>query len=254
MVVDVRLQPRHRRRPGPGLPDQVEVRARAADGLGHQPGRLPQLRRVEVPARPAGDRHRGRDRVRGEDQPGVRVLAQGGPDGVRVGLDEAGVVEVVPQLVQLRRALPHRGPGPVQVVLVLPAPRVRRVGRRHEDQRPPHAVRAHGRDGVLDQRVPVAVAPVDRQRRQLGPDRGQQGPVLLVDRGHPAEVPVVPGHLEQPLPRHPAAAHHVLQERQHVLRPLRTTEGQQQQGVVRAGHRSCLPHRRMPGSFRSSGA
>ena len=235
VVVDVRLQPGHRRRPGPGLPDHVELGARPADRLRHQPGRLPQLRGVEVPARAAGGLHRQRDRVRGEHQPRVRPADQRRPHPVRGRLDEPGMVEVVPQLVQLRRPVPDRCPGPGQVVLVLPAPRVRRVGARHEHQRAPHPVAPHGRDRVLDQRVPVAVAPVDRQV-ELGPDRRQQRPVLRVDRRHPAEVGVVLGHLEQPLPRHAPPADDVLQERQHVVLALRTAEGQQQQCVVLGAH------------------
>ena len=98
---------------------------------------------------------------------------------------------------------------------------------------------------------PVAVAPVDRQVQAVGRevrlDRRDQRAVLRVDRADAAEAEVVLGHLEQPLARDPAAPGDVLQERQHVVRPLRPAEGHQQERVVRRGaHRQIFasPSRR----------
>ena len=56
--------------------------------------------------------------------------------------------------------------------------------------------------------------------------------------GCPAEVVVESSaDLPQPLRRDPAPARDVLQERQDVVRPLGTAEGDEEQGVVRAnGH------------------
>ena len=53
--------------------------------------------------------------------------------------------------------------GPRDVLVVLPAGRVAAVGAGGEHERPAHAVAGHLGDGVLDQRVPVAVAEVHRQ-------------------------------------------------------------------------------------------
>jgi len=87
--------------------------------------------------------------------------------------------------------------------------------------------------------VPVAVAPVDRQvdlrRGEVLPDRGDQGPVLVVDRAASSEGVVVLAHLGQPLLRDPLAGGDVAQEGQHVVGLLRAAEGDQQQGVVRFG-------------------
>ena len=62
-------------------------------------------------------------------------------------------------------------------------------------ERPAHAVSRHLRDGVLDQRVPVAVAKVDGQvdaaRQKLGLDVGYELAVLRVDGAHAAEGAVV---------------------------------------------------------------
>ena len=53
VVVDVRLEPRHLRRPGPRLPDQVELGARPAHRLGHQPGGFALLaRHTALPSGP----------------------------------------------------------------------------------------------------------------------------------------------------------------------------------------------------------
>ena len=97
---------------------------------------------------------------------------------------------------------------------------------------------------------------------QLGPQRGQQRPVLVVDGAAPAERVVVLGHRRQPLVRDPPPGGHGPQERHHVVRLLRATEGQQQDRVVRRervgfGLRQGHAHRGSPvrrglGALRSS--
>ena len=86
-----------------------------------------------------------------------------------------------------------------------------------------HAVGRHLAQRVGQQRMPVAIAPVDRQLRavrgQLALERRDQLPVLLVDRADAAEVLVVLGDFEHPLARHVLAAEHVFEKRQHVVGP-----------------------------------
>ena len=89
---------------------------------------------------------------------------------------------------------------------------------------------------VAQVRLPVAVAPEERQADaaavELGPQRGQQLPALVVDRAPAAEQEVVLAHLGQPLAGNAAAPGDVLQERHHVLGTFGPTEGQQQHRVV----------------------
>ena len=173
------------------------------------------------------------------------VLGQGGErrqHTVDHRADEAGVVEVVPQLVDLR----HRQPlGPQggervgEVLAVLPAARVRGVGAGRQDGDTAVAVVDHRAQGVGQVGRPVAVAPVDGQvQAVLGEvlaQRVQQFPVLGVDGADAAEQEVVLPHLLEPLAGDAAATGDVLQERDHVVGAFGAAEGQQQQGVIGAG-------------------
>ena len=93
--------------------------------------------------------------------------------------------------------------------------------------------------------MPVAVAEVDRQvdaaTAQLRLERGDQLAVLGVDRADAAEQLVVVRDVEQPLARDVAAARDVLEERQHVVRPLRAAERDEHDRVelVRGPARDC---------------
>ncbi len=71
--------------------------------------------------------------------------------------------------------------------------------------------------------------------RQFRLQRGDEGPVLGVDRADAAEVEVVLGDLFQPLPGDVAAPGDVLQERDDVVRPFRAAEGEHEQRVVGVG-------------------
>lgn len=261
VVADVRLQPRDVRGSAARLVDELPGQFGA--GLGaHRVG--DHLREVQVlldvgpaPAvrgvvrgRAGGVRGRGRDGVRGEGQvgpgadlPGQRL--QCGQHPVDHGLHEAGVVEVVPQLVDLRqvrrgRALLHEQAERVgEVLAVLPTARVRgvRAGREHRDA--PAPVGRQLAHHVVQVRGPVAVAPVDRQvqpvLREVLAQRVQQLAVLPVDRADAAEAEVVLPDLLEALARDAAPARDVLQERHDVFGPLGTAEGQQQEGVVGGG-------------------
>jgi hypothetical protein len=86
--------------------------------------------------------------------------------------------------------------------------------------------------------VPVAIAEVDRQLDssscELALERVDQRAVLCVDRAHAAEALVMVGDVEEPLTRDVAAAGDVLEERHHVVRPLRPAEGDDEQRVIPA--------------------
>ena len=164
-------------------------------------------------------------------------------DAVRHRRDEQRVVEELADLHQFGGTCTDRRAGALDVLVVLAARRIAAVRARREDQDPASAGRGQRRQRVLDHRMPVAVAEVHRQvdaggREQL-PDRGHRVAVQLVDRRDPAEVPVVLGDLEQPLPRHAPAPGDVLEERHDVVRPFRAAERKPQQRVV--SHPVILP-------------
>ena len=75
---------------------------------------------------------------------------------------------------------PSASSGSRDILAILPAAGIRAVGGRDEEEDVAHAVSTHGRDGVLQKRVPVAVAEVDRQvdavLGQLAFERGDQAP------------------------------------------------------------------------------
>ena len=118
-------------------------------------------------------------------------------------------------------------------------------------KRPPHAAAAHFGQRVGQQRMPIAIAPIDRQRRavggQLGLEGGDQGPILVVDRTAAAEMLVVLGHGQHPLARDIFAPQHVFQKRHHLVRPFGSAEGDDQHGIVGLRHSVAFsvgrPHR-----------
>jgi len=234
MVFDVGFEPRLPRRPAAALIRQVPLRPPRP--LRHQPARLLQLLPVV-----AHVGHGERDAVGGKDQAGcvAPVLGHGRQrlrDPLDHRLDEARMVEEEPQFVDLGRVPAHRVPRVFDVFQVLPAARIGAEGRSDQRQRPPHAVGGHLPQRVGEERVPVAVAPIDRPVRavgvELGENRGQQGPVLLVDRTDPAEQKVVLGDLLDPLGSGLAPAQHVLQKGNHVVGPLRPAKRDKNKGIV----------------------
>ncbi len=266
VVADVRLQPRDVRGAGTGLVDQppgVVDPGALADGVGDQLGHVQVLFDVR-PALAVGLDGAGAvgggggDGVRGEGDVGAGAdvlgeVGEGAQHAVDHGLDEAGVVEVVPQLVDLRElhALGlQRGQRVGEVLAVLAAARVGGVGAGGEDQDAAASVGGHLPQGVREVRRPVAVAPVDRQVQAVVGEvlaQGvQQGAVLVIDGADPAELEVVLPDFLQAFLRDAPPARDVLQERDHVVRAFGTAEGEQEQGVVRGGiervwHVSILP-------------
>src|ERR1700693_6044589 len=101
------------------------------------------------------------------------------------------MVEVLPDLIDLRGGRPGLADGPVDVVKVLPAAGEGAVGGGDEGKRVPHAGGRHVTQRVAQGRRPVPVAPVDRQGDPAGGevllDGGGQVTALLVDRADPAE-------------------------------------------------------------------
>ena len=223
------------RRAAAALIDELPVVA--ADAFAHQPARFAELRFVA-----AAVGHRLRNAVGGEHEQRF-VAALGRNLGQRVArpldhrLDEAGMIEEHAELVDLRRRRADLLLGAGDVFAILPAAGIRTERAGDERQRPLHAVGRHLPQRIGQQRMPVAIAPVDRQLRpvlgQFPLQRGDQLPILIVDRALAAEVVVVLGDFEHPLARHVAAAEHVFQKRQHVVRAVGPAEGDDEQRIVR---------------------
>ena len=212
---------------------------RSRKRLGHEPARLAQLTLV---GRSLG--HRRRKAVRGEEEPRPadslrRNLGPRRRNPLGHRLDEARMIVEQPELVDLRRGRPDFLPRPVDVFDILSAAGIRAERRRDERQGSLDAVVGHLGDGIGQHRMPIAIAPVDRQLRpvgvQFGDQRGQQPAVLRVDRAMAIEEFVVPRDFQQPLARHILAAHDVFEKRHHVVRPFGPAERNQQQGVDRRG-------------------
>src|SRR5271169_4019882 len=84
--------------------------------------------------------------------------------------------------------------------------------------------------------MPVAVAPVDRQRDFLLQGRDQLA-ALAVDGAASAEVVIVFGHGQKPLARDVAASQHALQKWDHFRDGLGPAERNNQNGIVVHLHR-----------------
>ena len=181
-----------------------------ADPLRHLVGHGTVLGDVRVALRAGGVVHRHRDGV-GDEQHvrvatgGVAQVGERGQRRVHHRLHEARVVEVVPQPVEPRCTRAHGVDRVGEVLAVLPAAGVRRVGARHQAGGPGDPVLLHLLQRVREVGVPVAVAPVDRQvdarGREVLLDGADEGPVLVVDRAAAAEEVVVLAHLLEPLAR-----------------------------------------------------
>ena len=230
VVVDVGLEPRGARRAGPRAVDELPRQAlvpRLESGH-HEARGLEVLVAVGADTRAAARVvHRVGDRVGHEDDVRVvRCVGERSPRVLHERRHEAGVVEGQPQSTELDvEALGRVG----EVLAVLTAARVRGVRTREEVGGVPDAVGHHLLESVAQVRVPVPVAPVDGQvdvaRRELTLERRDDLPVEVVDRAATAEQEVVLPHLLQPLARDALADGHVLQERDHVVGLLGTTEG-----------------------------
>src|SRR5688572_32967530 len=110
------------------------------------------------------------------------------------------------------------------VLAVLPATRIRTVGRSDKSQRVLNPVCRHLSQGVRQQRAPVAIAPVDWEIRTVSGEyffeRGDQVSILLVNWTDAPKHLVMMHYAEHALARHVAAAQHVFQEGNHVVHPF----------------------------------
>ena len=135
-------------------------------------------------------RHRHRNTVSGKQHGGVpTVVAQFTDRLSNAGdhrVDESGMVETHADLLDPRRPRTDLGLGPHEVLAVLSTSAKATEHAGEKRQRPLPAVAFHLFESFGEHRVPIPVAPVDRQidalRLKLGFDCRQQGPVLIVDR------------------------------------------------------------------------
>ena len=167
MVRDIGFQPGHLWRSGPRLPHLVVI---VVSRLGRdQPRRVRDLAGVKVGAAAGAGRHR--DGVRGEHQ--TRVVAQllGQAVAAASAIDSANIStnsgwsKYCRSLTSSGARSPAAVAAAGDVLDVLSAAGVATPRRRGEHRRATNTVVAHGRDGVLDVRLPVAVAEVHRQVR-----------------------------------------------------------------------------------------
>src|SRR5579871_4567779 len=86
---------------------------------------------------------------------------------VGLSLDEERVIIERPQLVDFRRGRSRFPPRLVDVFEILTASRVRAEHRRHETECPLYSPRLHFAQRVGEERMPVAVAPVNRKTRSF---------------------------------------------------------------------------------------
>ena len=180
--------------------------------------------------------------------PAAESSAERRPHVVGIRLDPPGMVEEHARPQHLGCARPDLLLRPEQILAVLAAAGVGGVRGGEERERPLDAVRGHLAERIREERVPVAVAEVDRQIDpvlvELDPKRGDQRAVLGVDRADAAEELVVVGDLLQPLARDVAPAGHVLEEGDHVVHPLGPAERDDEDRVeMRLGERRHEPVR-----------
>ena len=222
VVEHIRPEPWHLRRPASALIDDLVVDD--PRGLGDQPRRLAQLRLVRAVLR-----HRLGDAVRGERN-GHPVAQLGGKLGDR-GAQRSTFASMKPGWLWKRRSFdtsgassPERLLGVEDVLPILATAGVRAERRREERQRLSNAVVAHLPERVDEQRVPVAVAEVDRELDRVF------GELLLDRRDQLAVLPVDPGSRPRTgrsaeRPRRAARAGHrgresrFFEEGQHVVGP-----------------------------------
>ncbi len=168
------------------------------------------------------------DGVGGEDEAGVGGFLLLFFDPIDQRIDEAGVVKVDPELVDLHRLRAGGGLRCVDVFTILPAARITAKRRCDKGEDARDAVGFHLCEGVVEKGVPVAIAEVDGEiRALLGEEFGERvdhGEVLLVDRAFAAEVVVMLGYHFETLARDAASAGYVFKKRHHVGRLIGATE------------------------------
>jgi hypothetical protein len=128
----------------------------------------------------------------------------------------------------------------VDILAVLRAARVAPLRGGDEADCAAHAVARHGGECVAEVGMPVAHADVHRERHRPLVQPGAQEVGLpqrqLGDRGDPAEHLVVMRDLVDPSRRHAPAAQHIPEKRPHIVGPLGSAEGDEEDGGERITH------------------
>lgn len=230
MVKDVRLQPGLAGRAGAGLIDEIVITD--ASAFGHQTRGLRELGDIFGAVRhPLGNGVRGENEAR-------RGGGHGRLDGIHEGLNEARVVEVNAELVNLHVFGARGGLRGIEILPVLAATGIAGEcgGDKREDAG--DAVGLHLGEGVIQQRVPVAIAEVDGDVGALLGEQAREGindgQVLVIDRAFAAKVEVMLGDLFQPFAGYAAAAGDVFKKRHDVGGLV---------GPTKADEEDCVRHR-----------
>ncbi len=163
-------------------------------------------------------------------------FAERGANLVGLRFDEQRMIVERAQFFDAGRIRSHFGARLLDIFQVLAASRVRTEDGSDKGERTRHTVGLHLAQRVGEKRMPVAIAPVNRnprtQAREFALKAGDQRAILIVDRALAAEVIVMLGDFEHAFTRNVAAAQNVLEERDHVVGLFRTAEGEYDNGVV----------------------
>ena len=174
----------------------------------------------------------------GEDEAGVWGFEFGGLDPIDERVDEAGVVEVDPEFVDLHRFGARGGLGGIDVFAVLTAAGITTESRGDEGEDAGDAVLLHLSKGVVEEGMPIAIAEVNGKIGTLASEefgeRVYDGEVLFVDRTLAAEVEIVLSDYFEALAWNAPAASYVFKKRHYVGGLIRATEADKENCV---GHR-----------------
>ena len=140
------------------------------------------------------------------------------------------------QFVDLRRGRSDFLTRGDNVFAILPAAGIRTERAGEEGEGSLDAIAPHSGEGLWQQRMPVAIAPIDRQFWTVDSEfllkRRDESAVLIIDWADAAEVLVMLGDFKHSFPRHGLAAENVFEKGHDLVGPLRSAERDDQDGVV----------------------
>src|SRR6185369_1424622 len=158
----------------------------------------------------------------------IRNLLKCSTNMLDVRLDKQWVIVELSQLLNAWRAWSNLRLRVADVFQILSTTRVRTISRGHKREGVLNAIISHATDGVDEHRMPIAIAPVDRQSwaipLELFFECRDQISILLVDWTDATEHLVVLRNAEHPFARHIPAAQDVLEERHHIVHSFRPAE------------------------------
>src|SRR6266852_3873990 len=132
---------------------------------------------------------------------------------------------------------------------ILATTRIRTVSRSYESQRVLNSVVTHFPERVREQRLPVAVAKINRKVwttcLQLVFQSGNQLAILFVDGTDAAEEFVVLCDLKQALARDVSTAQYVFEKGNYVVHSFRPAKGNDQNCIERRVHLSSTDFRKL---------